>query len=113
MPSSLVIRMRTGAASSFRDSLNAAHVGPECLRHDDRTIALLVIFKDRDERAACGNARTVQRVNKTRVSCFFRAVARVHPPRLKIAAKRAGRDFAIAVLSRQPDLDVIGFLCSK
>ena len=32
----------------------------------------------------------------------------IHPPRLEIAAHRTGRDFAIGLLTRQPDFDVIG-----
>ncbi len=38
------------------------------------------------------------------------ATARVHAARLEVAAHRAGRDFAIHVLARQPDLDVVGLL---
>ena len=40
-------------------------------------------------------------------------VARVHSARLKIAADGNGGDLAIAVLARQPDLDVIGLLRGK
>ena len=35
------------------------------------------------------------------------AVAGVHPPRLEVAAVGAGRNLAIGILPRQPDLDVI------
>ena len=38
------------------------------------------------------------------------ADARVHPPRLEVAADRAGRDLAEGLLARHPDLDVVGLL---
>ncbi len=41
------------------------------------------------------------------------AVARVHAPRLELAAERAGRDLAVHVLSGQPHLDVVGLLRGK
>src|SRR5947208_444019 len=110
MPSSLVIKMRIGAASSFCDPYNAVHIDAQYLRHRDGTIAVLVIFEHRDERAPDGNARTIQRVNEPRVLRALRPVTRIHSPRLEIAANRAGRNFTIAILARQPDLDVIGFL---
>jgi hypothetical protein len=50
-------------------------------------------------RSACGRIRASPPVG---------AEARVHPPRLEVAADRAGRDLAVGVLARQPDLDVVG-----
>jgi hypothetical protein len=41
------------------------------------------------------------------------AAARIHPPRLEIATHRAGRNLATGLLARQPDLDVIGLLCTE
>src|SRR5438445_13384324 len=33
----------------------------------------------------------------------------IHPPRLKIGEVRATRNFQIGILSRRPNLDVVGF----
>ena len=61
-----------------------------------------------DQRAADGDAGAVERVDEPRALALGRPVARVHPPRLEVAADRAGGDLAVAVLPRQPDLDVEG-----
>src|ERR1700732_4940103 len=112
MPSSLVSRMRIRAASSFRDFFDAAHIDAQCLRHGDGTVFVLIIFQYSNQRAADGDARTVERMDKAGFA-ISSSVARLHSARLEIAADGNGRNFAVAVLPRQPDLDVIGFLRGK
>src|SRR3989338_2944994 len=113
MPSSLVTRMRKSpdlvfALAMRRNDLQPAHVRLERLGNGDGTVLLLVVLHDRDERAPDGKAGAVQRVDEARVLFAFRPVARIHAPRLEVAADRAGGNFAIGLLPRQPDLDVVG-----
>src|SRR5579884_1785415 len=82
----------------FLDSLQPAHVAAQHLRYCDGTVGVLVIFENRDERAADGQTRAVERVDEARALAFGRAEARVHTPRLELAADRAGRNLAIAPL---------------
>ena len=114
IPSSLVTRMRArdrsmaGAAMGSADRLDAAHVGAQDGRHGDASLLVLEVLHHRDERAADGDARAIQRVDVARALLPGLAAAGVHAPRLEVAAVRAGRDLAIRALPRQPDLDVVG-----
>src|ERR1700730_15780769 len=64
MPSSLVIRMRIRADSSFRDCFDPAHIDAQCLRHGDGTVGVLIIFQNRDKRAANRDGRTIEPEDK-------------------------------------------------
>src|SRR6185369_11976043 len=123
MPSSLVTRMRVRARSgSFTepnsllrtgDALLPAHVGPQHLGDGHRAILVLVVLQHRDQGAADGEARAVERVHEARsplstIWALAGPEARVHAARLVVAAVGAARDLAIAALARQPDLDVVG-----
>src|SRR3546814_13243037 len=68
---------------------------------------LLVIFEDRHQRPPHGKARAVQRMDELVALHILAAEARVHAARLAIAAVRAARNLAVAVLPRQPDFAVI------
>src|SRR4051812_40257708 len=72
------------------DPVDTAHIGPQCLGDQDRTVRLLIIFPDRHQRAANRKARAVERVHKARGLLAVRAIARIHPPRLEVAAIGAG-----------------------
>src|SRR5688572_9442501 len=52
-------------------------------------------------------------MNKLGLTAARPAEAKVHSPGLKITAVRAARDFAIGLLRRQPNLDVIGLSGAK
>ena len=49
-----------GTIVLFADAIEAAHVGPQDLGDDDASVCLLIVFKHRDQRAADGQAGTVQ-----------------------------------------------------
>ena len=80
----------------------------ERLWHLDRAVGALVILHDRDQRPPHGKPGAVERVDEMRALLSRLAEARVHAPRLEVAAIRARGNFSIGVLSRQPDLDVVG-----
>src|SRR5437762_2026577 len=62
MPSSLVTRMRI-ASGSLLDLFQATHVGAKRLGDEHRSVGLLVVLQDRNQRAPDGEARAVQRVH--------------------------------------------------
>src|SRR5947207_10754650 len=67
--------------------LEAAHIELQYVRHGNRAALLLIGFHHRDQRPADRGAGTVQRMHETRLA-VGPTVARIHPPRLKIAAYR-------------------------
>ncbi len=90
------------------DPLEAAHVGPQHLRHRDGAVRVLVVLQHGDERAAHRHARAVQRVDEAGRLRAGGPVAGLHAARLEVAAGRAGRDLAERPLPRQPDFEVVG-----
>src|SRR5271155_5381937 len=70
------------------DHLEPAHIGLQHVRYRDRTVLLLIGLHHRDQRAADGGAGAVQRMHEARLAVTA-AIARIHPPRLEIAAHRA------------------------
>src|SRR5690606_5318892 len=98
-----------GIALDPLDLRLSTHIGLEDCRNANAAILVLIVLHYSDQRTANRNARTVQRVGEARLLLTCDAVARVHAARLEISANRAGGDFAVALLPRQPDLDVIGF----
>src|SRR5690349_10974814 len=107
MPSSLVTRMRAAARSSgplsMLDHRQAAHMGPERRRDDDRAVGLLIVLEQRHQGAADGQRRAIERMH---VACSLlarRPVAGLHAPGVKIAEAGAARDLAMGPLPRQPD----------
>ena len=51
------------------DFFHTAHIGAENLRNCDAAVGVLVVFHHRDQRAADGDARTVQRMDEARAFC--------------------------------------------
>src|SRR5215470_17651586 len=80
------------------DGLQAAHIALQHVRHRDRAALLLVGLHHRDERAPDGDAGAVERVDVAVLTAVLGTVARIHAPRLELAAERAGRDLAVHVL---------------
>ena len=52
-------------------------VGTQRFGHDDGAVGLLVIFDDREPRAAHGQAAAIQRVQKLRLACLPRRKRRL------------------------------------
>ena len=75
---------------------------------DDRAVLLLIVLENRDQRAADGEARSVQRVHELRLAGAAGAELDVRAARLERLGVAAGRDLAIRLLARQPHLDVVG-----
>src|SRR5688572_2729582 len=117
MPSSLETRMRAldrslsgTLAICFCDSFKAVHVRAQHCGNGDRSILLLIVFEDGDQRAPDRKAGAIERVDEARTLLARLAAARLHAPRLELAAVGAARDLAIGVLAGQPDLDVKSLL---
>src|ERR1700730_3267883 len=72
------------------DHLEPAHIGLQHIGYRDRAVLLLVGFHDRDQRAADRGAGAVQRMHEARLA-VGPAIARIHAPRLELAAHRAAR----------------------
>src|ERR1051326_4418889 len=95
---------------SRADPVEAAHIRPQRLGDEHRTVRLLIILQDRDKRAPNRKPGAVQRVYETGVLFALRSIACVHAAGLEVAAIRAGRNFAEHILTGQPDLDVVRLL---
>src|SRR5690606_2129056 len=100
--------MAVARYSGRPDDLEPAHIGPQGLWNGHRTVGLLVVLQHRDQGAPDREARTVEGMDEFGPLLARRAVSRVHAPRLEVTAIGAGRNLAVAILARQPDLDVVG-----
>src|SRR5215467_11962993 len=115
IPSSLVTRMRA-LASSMRpsamrfDDLLPSHIGLQHRRERHRTVVALEVLEDRNEGPSDREAGAIEGVHRGRALAARGAVTRFHPLRLECPAIRAAGYLAIGALSRQPDLDIVGFL---
>src|SRR5437763_664531 len=85
----------------------SAHEGHERLGHRDRSVGVLAVLEDRDERAPDRQPRAVERVHGLDLSLRV-AIARLHAPCLERLEVGARGNLAIRVLSRQPHLQVVG-----
>src|SRR6185312_8761778 len=101
---------RSQSSNCFLDLLHAAHIRHQHVRNANGAVRLLIVFHDRDQRAAHREAGTVQRVDEAFYLAILAAIARLHPPRLEVAAVGAGGNFAEAVLARQENFDVVSLL---
>ena len=68
----------------------------------------MTVLEDRDQRAADREAGAVEAVEQPRLAAVGGTVAEVRPARLEVAAERAGGDLPVRLLSREPDLEVVG-----
>src|SRR5579862_3785369 len=85
---------------------HATHERNKRLRHSHRSVGVLVVLEDRDERASDGESRSVDRMQRLDLALVV-PVSRHHPARLEALEVRAGRDLAIGVLPGKPHLDVV------
>src|SRR5919107_282177 len=85
-----------------------AHVRPERFGDEDGAVLLLVVLKDREPRAADGEAGAVERVDVLGLRAARPAEAYLRAARLVRLEVRARRDFAEGVLRGQPHLQVVG-----
>src|SRR5258708_6121528 len=74
------------ALESSRDPVAAAHIGFQSIGDQDRTVRLLIILQDRNQRASDRKARAVQRVRETSVLFAGGTIARIHAAGLEVAA---------------------------
>src|SRR5262249_44373702 len=95
------------------DGLQPAHIALQHIRHRDRAALLLIGLHHRAERARDGDAGDVERVDVAVLTTVLGAIARIHAPRLELAAERTGRNLAVHVLSGQPHFDVVRLLGGK
>src|SRR3546814_1292747 len=113
MPSSLEIRIRaldrsSGSLSMRADPYVPAEIGAQHHGNRHRPVRVLPVLQDREERPADGEAGAVEGMDEARPLLAPATRARVHAPRLEIAAGGAARNLAVGALPRQPDLDVEG-----
>src|SRR5205823_3287052 len=99
---------RSGEGAPFTlSNLLGAKIGQQLFREPHRTVFLLTSFDQRGKQSRQGQARAIQSMTKT-VFAFRILEPQIHPARLKIREVRATRNFQIGVLSRRPNLDVVG-----
>ncbi len=90
----------------------SSHVGLERLGNVDTPVSALVIFEDRHERATNCQAGAVKGVREFRLAALG-AIARLHAAGLERFHIGAGRNFAVGVLRREPDLDIVSARAAK
>src|SRR3989441_1044746 len=103
-------RRRAGRAPVLRRRRQAGepiHIRSKRVRDRDASVRFLVILESRDERAAHGEPRAVERVAVLGAAAGGGAVADLGPARLERRAVRARRDLAVLPLPGQPDLHVV------
>src|SRR5262249_54006000 len=75
--------------------------------HHDAAVGLLVLLEDRDDRAADGERRPVQRVREPGLGLRLGPIPDLRAARLEVAEVRAARNLAVAVLPGPPDPGVV------
>src|ERR1039458_5914142 len=98
-------------SSFFNNSIQSAHIWTKKLGDKYGAIGLLVVFDNGEPGAAHGETAAIEGMHELRFGLCARrgcgAVADVGTARLKGVEVGAGRDFAIKILARQPDLEVV------
>lgn len=84
-----------------------AHVGTQGFGNDDTAVFLLVVLQDGGDRAAYGQAGSIQGVDEFRLRLGVAAEADVRAPCLEVEEVGARGNFAVPVGFGQPDLDVV------
>src|SRR4051795_8873802 len=77
----------------FLNHFLPAHISLQHIRHRDAAALLLIGLHHGDQRAADRDARAVERMHEVRRAPLG-TVARIHAPRLEVAAVRARRNLA-------------------
>ena len=101
-------QLAAAASAGRSDLLESAHVGTERRWDRDGAVPFLVVLQDRDQRTPDGEARSIQRVDVFHLAGSLRTELDVGAARLERHRVAAGRDLAVGLLARQPDLDVVG-----
>src|SRR6185437_195487 len=96
-----------GGNLSWSDLCHAAHIGAQHIGNGDGAVVVLMVFHHGDQGAPDRKARSVEGMHEPRALAVFRTIARIHAAGLEIPAILARRDFAEAVLTGQPDFDVV------
>ena len=70
------------------------HIRLQDFRHEDAAVGLLIVFHDRDDRAAARDGRAVERVDELGSLLAFGLVANLEPAGLIVGAVACASDFA-------------------
>src|SRR4051794_41002258 len=113
IPSSFDSRIRAfdksrGALSIRGNPIETTHVRPQDLRHDYGSVRLLKIFHHRNQAPSDGNTGAVERMDELGVLFATRPATCFHAARLKVTAVGDAGNLPVHVLTRQPDLDIVG-----
>ena len=93
------------AAFDRTEHFNTAHVRTKRFGNRHAAVSVLVVFEHGDERAADGEAGTVERVDVLGLAIFI-LEASAHAAGLEGLAVGAGRNLAVGVLRGDPDFKV-------
>src|ERR1035437_2276006 len=94
---------------SLPDDMFSVHVGDEGVGDADGAVGLLIVFEDGEVGAADGEAAAVEGVDELGFFLAGGFEADVGAAGLEGLEVRAGRYFAVEILSGEPDLEVLGF----
>src|SRR5579863_551375 len=98
----------------FSNSIYSTHIWAKRFRNEDGAVGLLVVFDDGEPGAAHGKPAAIDGMHKLGLGGLAGLsgggpVANIGAARLKGFEVGTGRDFAVEVLARKPDFEVIGF----
>src|SRR6516225_8866759 len=85
-----------------------AHPRVQCPGQAHRAVRLLIVLQYRDQRASDGESRAIQRVHRLGLAALGVAPTCLQAPCLESLEVAARGDLAIALLRRQPGLEVVG-----
>jgi hypothetical protein len=88
--------------------VNSFHVRPERIGNNNAAIGLLEIFQNSHYGSPDSEPGTVQGMNKLHLATAFSSESYGRPAGLKILKVTAGRYLPVRILTRKPNLDIIG-----
>src|SRR5579872_2869514 len=94
-------------STRFSPNNRRPHVRLQSRWNRDRSVALLVVFHDREQRTSDRQPRTVERVHEFEFGFGIAAKAKPPAPRLEIRAVRTGAYLAIASGAGQPHFQIV------
>src|SRR5437867_377966 len=100
-------RVRASDDGFRPDEALAIKIRTKRFRNHDGSVFLLIVFHDRDPRAADSETGSVQCVYKPDFSAAAWTASDLGSPGLKILDVAARCDFTIAVLAGQPNFDIV------
>src|SRR5690606_29597442 len=91
----------------------ACHVRTKRSWDGDRAVLVLIVLHDGKQEPPDGDARAIEGVNELSPLAAAWPVPCIHATRLEVSAVRTAGDFAIGLLTRQPDFDVVGLASTE